>query len=275
MQTTDLAERGEIGIIVGNTPGRHGVCQVYIPTRKSICYRTKFKMLHIDESIRLMISRDQPRDPQLVPVEPMPNNLNDLDTVSSSISSTSTSSNVNQHDNNVQQLSLPLPTTSSTNADQLSPSADNNIDIDPNNTIMHTIIERREIDGSIPKQAAQAMEKEIRNVISYDVWDPVPKDQKITKAIRSLMIAVEKFTADGIFDKWKGRIAAMGNMLKRKISTESTSPTMDMASLFLLINIANHYGCDMESFDIPSAYLNCDLNELIHMILDRDTATIL
>ena len=72
LQTIDLAERGELGIIVGNTPGRHGVCQVYIPTRKSICHRTKFKVLRIDESIRHLISRDQPRDPDLIPVEPPP-----------------------------------------------------------------------------------------------------------------------------------------------------------------------------------------------------------
>ena len=269
-QITDLAERGEIGIIIGNTPGKHGVCQVYIPTRKSICYRTKFTMLRIDESIRLMISRDQPRDPQLVPVEPPPKNINDLNNITPPLAPISTSSPLVQNTH-----AQPIPTTTTTNDNSLIASDDNNIDIAPNNMIMHTVVERRESDGSIPKQAEQAMEKEIRNVISYDVWDPVHKDQKITKAIRSLMIAVEKFTADGIFDKWKGRIAAMGNMLKRKVSTESTSPTMDMASLFLLINIANHYGCNMESFDIPSAYLNCNLNELIHMILDRDTAKIL
>jgi hypothetical protein len=275
-QTTDLAERGEIGIIVGNTPGKHGVCQVYIPNRKSICYRTKFKMLHIDESIKLMISRDQPRDPQLVPIEPPPKNIEDLNHVTPSITSTSTSS-VNVQDNHEQMNSTgqSLPAIPTNIDNSLIASDDNKIDIAPNNTIMHTIVERRDPDGSIPKQAEQAMEKEIRNVLSYDVWDPVHKDQKITKAIRSLMIAVEKFSADGIFDKWKGRIAAMGNMLKRKVNTESTSPTMDMASLFLLINIANHYGCDMEAFDIPSAYLNCDLNEMIHMILDRDTAKIL
>ena len=67
----------------------------------------------------------------------------------------------------------------------------------------------------------------------------------------------------------------MGNMLKRKVTTDTTSPTIDMASLFLLINIANHYGCNIESFDVPSAYLNCDINELIHMIIDRDTSTLL
>jgi len=30
------------------------------------------------------------------------------------------------------------------------------------------------------------------------------------------MIVVEKYTTAGIFDKWKGRLAAMGNMIKKK-----------------------------------------------------------
>ena len=42
----------------------------------------------------------------------------------------------------------------------------------------------------------------------------------------------------------------MGNMIKKNPNTDDSSPTMDIASLFLLINIANHYGCSMESFDV-------------------------
>jgi hypothetical protein len=63
LQANDLAERGELGIIVGNTPGKHGVCQVYIITRKSICHRTKFQVLRIDQSVEHLISRDQPKNP--------------------------------------------------------------------------------------------------------------------------------------------------------------------------------------------------------------------
>jgi len=67
----------------------------------------------------------------------------------------------------------------------------------------------------------------------------------------------------------------MGNMLKKTPNVDDSSPTMDIASLFILINLANHYGCSMESFDVPSAYLNCDLNELIHMIIYKETSRIL
>ena len=49
-------------------------------------------MLHIEESIKLLISRDQPRDPQLVPIEPPPKNIEDLNHTTPSITPTSTSS---------------------------------------------------------------------------------------------------------------------------------------------------------------------------------------
>jgi hypothetical protein len=81
------------------------------------------------------------------------------------------------------------------------------MDTSPNNTILTTVVERLEPDGSIPIPAQEAMIKELRNVIKYDVWEPVSKNQRINKAIKSFMLAVEKFTADGIFDKWKGRLA--------------------------------------------------------------------
>ena len=145
LQTIDLAERGELGIIVGNTPGRHGVCQVYIPTRKSICHRTKFKVLRIDESIRHLISRDQPRDPDLIPVEPPPQNLNILESITAPDTSTATT--------------ITTPTTSNTsdtltiNNNTLLPSEGDNTDTEPNSTIMATIVERLEPDGSVPKPA--------------------------------------------------------------------------------------------------------------------------
>ena len=78
LQTNDLAERGELGLIVGNTPGKHGVCQVYILTRKSICHRTKFQVLRLDASVTHLISKDQNRDPQFLNVEPIPQDINIL-----------------------------------------------------------------------------------------------------------------------------------------------------------------------------------------------------
>jgi hypothetical protein len=55
-QNTDLSERGELGIVIGNAYTKHGVCTIYIPSRKSICYRTKFTVVTCDEAIAKAIS---------------------------------------------------------------------------------------------------------------------------------------------------------------------------------------------------------------------------
>jgi hypothetical protein len=147
-------------------------------------------------------------------VEPPPQNLNILENITAPDTSTATT--------------ITTPTTSSTsdtltiNNNTLLPSESDNTDTEPNSTIMTTIVERLEPDGSVPKPAQESMIKELRNVLQYNVWEPIDKTKRITKAIKSLMIAVEKFTAEGIFDKWKGRLAAMGNMLKRKIKMDIT-----------------------------------------------------
>ena len=65
LQKHDLGERGEIGIIVANQFNKHGVCGVYIPTRRSLCHRTDYKIIPINESIRNLIS-SSPRDEQFL-----------------------------------------------------------------------------------------------------------------------------------------------------------------------------------------------------------------
>ncbi len=57
--------------------------------------------------------------------------------------------------------------------------------------------------------ARESIKKEIRNILKYQTWSPMPADLVVDEIIRSLMMATEKFTADGSFDKWKGRLAAM------------------------------------------------------------------
>ena len=97
----------------------------------------------------------------------------------------------------------------------------------------------------------------------------------IDELIRSLMFVVENFTAAGVFDKWKGRLAAMGNQLGFDPSLQISSPTLDLASLFLMLALVNHTGDDLESLDVPSAYLNTDLAEDVYLLLNKEIAAIL
>ena len=147
----------------------------------------------------------------------------------------------------------------------------------PNHGVFRTVIDRRNIDGSIPEEAKNAIKKELINLITYESWIPVPTTVIIgkNKVIQSLMMASEKYKSTGEFDKWKGRLAGRGDQLRDKYTGEISAPTMDMASFFLLICIANHLGLDMESLDIPSAYLNADLTDTVYMSIDKESANIL
>ena len=77
-----------------------------------------------------------------------------------------------------------------------------------------TICRTRNPDGTIPEPAKESMRNELRNVIKYRTWEPVLPTVKVDKIIRSLMMAVQKFTATGDFAKWKGLLVAMENKLE-------------------------------------------------------------
>ena len=84
-------------------------------------------MLRIDDSVQHLISRDQPKDPDLIPLEPLPRNPNILDdvitpTIDSSITTTTSAQ--------------PLSNTQPITHDTLLPSEDSKIDTSPNNTIL-------------------------------------------------------------------------------------------------------------------------------------------
>ncbi len=43
----------------------------------------------------------------------------------------------------------------------------------------------------------------------------------------------------------------------------------------MMLALVNHTGDDLESFDVPSAYLNTDLLEDVYMMLDKEISTLL
>ena len=140
---------------------------MYIITRKSICHRTKFQVLRIDQSVQHLISRDQPKDPHFLTIEPV-QDINILNETAILPSVTT----VNNIDNDISSKAMPTHTV---NESSLVQTEDNNVDANPNTTILHTVIQRLEKDGSIPIAAEQSMVKELENVLDYKVWEPVKK----------------------------------------------------------------------------------------------------
>ena len=126
--------------------------------------------------------------------------------------------------------------------------------------------------------AEQSVAKEIQNMISKEVFEPVDI-KKLSKSeraaiIRSSIFLKEKFKADGSFDKLKARLVADGSMQEKSLYTSLTSPTVSTTSLLCLIALFASEGRQVSTIDIGSAYLNCDIDVAVTMMLDIPLAKI-
>ena len=126
--------------------------------------------------------------------------------------------------------------------------------------------------------AEQAVAKEIQSMMSKEVFEPVDikKLSKPERAaiIRSSIFLKEKFKADGSFDKLKARLVADGSMQEKSLYASLTSPTVSTTSLLCLLSLFAAEGRQLSTMDIGSAYLNCDIDVAVTMMLDTPLAKI-
>jgi hypothetical protein len=126
--------------------------------------------------------------------------------------------------------------------------------------------------------AEQAVAKEVQSMMSKDVFEPVDI-KKLTKSersaiIRSSIFLKEKFKSDGTFDKLKARLVADGSMQEKALYDSLTSPTVSTTSLLCLLSMFAGEGRQLSTMDIGSAYLNCDIDVAVIMMLDTPLAKI-
>ena len=121
--------------------------------------------------------------------------------------------------------------------------------------------------------ALPAISKELKQMLDKGVWEPVHWDrmteQEKSETIPSSMFMKEKYYADGKFEKVKGRLVAGGNKQDRDKYDDLSSPTAKLSSLNSIVAIAACEGRIVETGDIPGAYLNSDMKEIVNMRLDR------
>jgi hypothetical protein len=139
---------------------------------------------------------------------------------------------------------------------------------------------------SIPqaKRAIQASEvdnavaTELHNIVKRETWRVVapssltPDERR--KIISSKMFLKLKLKANGAIAKLKARLVAGGHRQHPDTFSRTSSPTIDTSQIFLALALAATYGWSIATLDVPSAYLNADLEELVHMRLDKDVAKI-
>lgn len=90
------------------------------------------------------------------------------------------------------------------------------------------------------------------------------------------MFLKQKFDATGKYLKLKARLVAGGHRQREDTYTNTSSPTVDISSVFLALGLSTYLdNCSIFNADVPAAYLNCDLNEFITMKIPKSVADII
>ena len=124
--------------------------------------------------------------------------------------------------------------------------------------------------------ALSAIGKELRQMVDKGVWVPVRwtdlSAMQSKKMIRSSMFLKEKHLPNGDFEKLKARFVAGGDGQDKNDYGDLSSPTARLSSVFAVVAIAAAESRLVEVGDIPGAYLNADMKQEVHLLLDRVTS---
>lgn len=125
-----------------------------------------------------------------------------------------------------------------------------------------------------PDAANEAIRQELKQMLDYDVFVPVTK--ATAKVMPSSLFIKEKYTASGEFDKIKARLVAGGHRETYDQNNKKYAPVVNPLTSALMLNIANHYGDDIEVWDVRCAFLNAKMDrEDLFMRLQPDAARIM
>ena len=134
---------------------------------------------------------------------------------------------------------------------------------------------------SFGKAAVNSMMKELTSIHNKGVFKQVSvrsltMSQKAA-VIRSCMFLKERFLSTGEFDKLKARFVAGGHLQDRSQYTESetSSPTVSLASIYLVSSVAAKEKRAVFTFDVGTAYLNADMVKDVFMKVPANLAKIL
>ena len=130
------------------------------------------------------------------------------------------------------------------------------------------------------KQAAiQALIIECTNIMKYNCWVPrkIGQIQKGAQFIPSFCFFKEKYTPSGEFEKLKARLTSGGHRQNRNLysTSDTSSPTCDPATVFLLSALAIHENMKVITADVEAAYLNAKIRKTIILKIDPIISAIL
>jgi hypothetical protein len=119
---------------------------------------------------------------------------------------------------------------------------------------------------AIQKEILQIFE-ELKAVIPV-MKDEVPEDAEV---LRFFIFLVEKFLANGEFDKIKAQLVANGAQQNRELYPNKSSPTVSIHALFTCFALVAYIGdYAIAKFDVKGAYIQTETTgSPIYMKLDK------
>jgi hypothetical protein len=117
-----------------------------------------------------------------------------------------------------------------------------------------------------------AVVKELTQLHVMDTWTPMHADrlsrEQKMRALSSLLFLKEKRMGDV-----KGRACVNGAPQRAYIPREeAASPTVSTESTFITASIAAHEKWFVRCYDVPSAFVNTDVDKEVIMVLKGDLA---
>lgn len=115
-------------------------------------------------------------------------------------------------------------------------------------------------------EAEQAAEKELKQLVNLKTWVYLRSADEATPSKHQRetpcsMFLKPKYDARGLFTLWNARLVDGGHMTDPQSydPVEKTSPTVCLEAVMALLSIAVTRKLEVESFDVPGAYLNATL----------------
>ena len=127
-------------------------------------------------------------------------------------------------------------------------------------------------------QAYDAAYREMSSLVDKRVFHPINISDVPpgTKIINSFMFLVDKFKADGTYDKTKARTVGNGAQQDKELYEEKSSPTCRLTNLHTVLCIASIERRYVRTGDVGTAYLNAEVGpRRVFMRLDSLQASIL
>jgi hypothetical protein len=97
-------------------------------------------------------------------------------------------------------------------------------------------------------------------MLSYKVghyihWNEIPAEMR-TDILTAFMFIKHKTHPDGWYNRTKARVLGDGSNQKKYLYDVVYAATVDLLSVFILLNIATMYKCTISVFDIKGAFPN-------------------